>query len=112
MIISPAKTMQYMVILRNNLRHICKIVYNSHKEFMIIVTFLYTQNCEYPDIQSKVLEFAIYDYDRFGKHDQIGIVQVPMKDINLYEPLEEWGEIMSPDFTTSIQVRDCPTSCT
>lgn len=35
------------------------------------------------------------DYDRFGKHDQIGEVKINMAMIDLAQPLEEWRDIQS-----------------
>lgn len=44
---------------------------------------------------SKTLVFAIYDFDRFSKHDQIGEVKVPLCQIDLAQTIEEWAEVTS-----------------
>lgn len=44
---------------------------------------------------SKTLVFAIYDFDRFSKHDQIGEVKVPLCQIDLAQTIEEWADITS-----------------
>ena len=41
--------------------------------------------------------FAIYDFDRFSKHDQIGQVHVPLNSVDLGRVIEEWRDITSPD---------------
>ena len=41
--------------------------------------------------------FAIYDFDRFSKHDQIGQVQIPLNSVDLCSVLEEWRDVTSPD---------------
>nr|8FAM_A Chain A, Synaptotagmin [Octopus bimaculoides]8FAM_B Chain B, Synaptotagmin [Octopus bimaculoides] len=55
------------------------------------------KNVPYADITGKTLIFAIYDFDRFSKHDQIGQVQVPMNSIDLGSVVEEWRDLTSPD---------------
>lgn len=39
--------------------------------------------------------FAIFDFDRFSKHDQIGEVKVPLCQIDLAQTIEEWRELQS-----------------
>lgn len=49
----------------------------------------------YADAMSKTLVFAIYDFDRFSKHDQIGEVKVPLCQVDLAQTIEEWAEVTS-----------------
>lgn len=49
----------------------------------------------YADIASKTLVFAIYDFDRFSKHDQIGEVKVPLNTVDLAQTIEEWRDLTS-----------------
>lgn len=42
---------------------------------------------------NKTLVFAIFDFDRFSKHDQIGEVKVPLCQIDLAQTIEEWREL-------------------
>ena len=49
----------------------------------------------YADAMGKTLVFAIYDFDRFSKHDQIGEVKLPLCMVDLAQTIEEWGEITS-----------------
>lgn len=44
---------------------------------------------------NKTLVFAIFDFDRFSKHDQIGEVKVPLCQIDLAQTIEEWRELVS-----------------
>lgn len=49
----------------------------------------------YADAMNKTLVFAIYDFDRFSKHDQIGEVKVPLCMVDLAQTIEEWKEVTS-----------------
>ncbi|VDM08250.1 unnamed protein product [Wuchereria bancrofti] len=48
------------------------------------------------EIASKTLVFAVYDFDRFSKHDQIGQVLIPLGKIDLGQVIEEWKDIAPP----------------
>ncbi|CAI5442970.1 unnamed protein product [Caenorhabditis angaria] len=48
------------------------------------------------EITSKTLVFAIYDFDRFSKHDQIGQVLIPLGKIDLGQVIEKWEDIAPP----------------
>lgn len=47
----------------------------------------------YADAMNKTLVFAIFDFDRFSKHDQIGEVKVPLCQVDLAQTIEEWREL-------------------
>ena len=47
----------------------------------------------YPELGGKTLVMAIYDFDRFSKHDIIGEVKVPMNTVDLGQPIEEWRDL-------------------
>jgi len=51
----------------------------------------------YAEIGSKTLVFAVYDFDRFSKHDQIGQVLVPLNSVDLGRVVEEWRDLTSPE---------------
>lgn len=57
-------------------------------------TFVF-KNIPYADAMNKTLVFAIFDFDRFSKHDQIGEVKVPLCTIDLAQTIEEWRELQS-----------------
>jgi len=52
-------------------------------------TFSFKQ-LPYSETFDKTLVFAIFDYDRFSKHDQIGEVKVPLCMVDLAQTIEEW----------------------
>ncbi|XP_074661026.1 synaptotagmin-1-like isoform X1 [Tubulanus polymorphus] len=57
----------------------------------------FTFKVAYADIASKILTFAVYDFDRFSKHDQIGLVKVPLNSVDLGRVIEEWRDLTSPE---------------
>jgi synaptotagmin-1 len=57
-------------------------------------TFVF-KSLPYADAMNKTLVFAIFDFDRFSKHDQIGEVKVPLCQIDLAQTIEEWRELIS-----------------
>ncbi|RNA27901.1 synaptotagmin 1 isoform X1 [Brachionus plicatilis] len=58
-------------------------------------TFVF-KNLAYGDISGKTLVFAIYDFDRFSRHDQIGEVHVPLGQVDLGKVIQEWRDIQPP----------------
>merc|ERR1712083_540435 len=57
-------------------------------------TFSFKQ-LPYSETFDKTLVFAIFDYDRFSKHDQIGEVKVPLCMVDLAQTIEEWKDVCS-----------------
>lgn len=57
-------------------------------------TFVF-KGIPYAEAMNKTLVFAIFDFDRFSKHDQIGEVKVPLCQIDLAQTIEEWRELQS-----------------
>ncbi|OXA61753.1 synaptotagmin 1 [Folsomia candida] len=49
----------------------------------------------YSDLMAKTLVFAIFDFDRFSKHDQIGEVKIPLCQLDLAQTIEDWKELIS-----------------
>lgn len=35
----------------------------------------------------------VFDFDRFGKHDLIGEIKIPMNSIDLAQPIHEWKDL-------------------
>lgn len=58
-------------------------------------TFVF-KNIEYNFFPDKTLVLAIYDYDRFSKHDQIGEVTVPLGSVDFGKVITEWRDICPP----------------
>ncbi|CAK9805599.1 Synaptotagmin 1 [Anthophora plagiata] len=55
----------------------------------------FTFKVPYSDIVNKTLVFAIFDFDRFSKHDQIGEVKVLLCTVDLAQTIEEWRDLQS-----------------
>lgn len=36
----------------------------------------------------------VFDFDRFGKHDVIGEIKIPMNSIDLGQPIHEWKDLV------------------
>jgi len=47
----------------------------------------------YNEIGGKTLVLALYDFDRFSKHDMIGQIHVPMNSIDLGQIYETWKDL-------------------
>lgn len=58
-------------------------------------TSCFVQGMPYAEAMNKTLVFAIFDFDRFSKHDQIGEVRVGLCQIDLAQTIEEWRELQS-----------------
>ena len=54
------------------------------------------KNIAYGDLTGRTLMFAIYDFDRFSRHDQIGEVQVPLGQVDLGKVVQEWRDVSPP----------------
>ncbi|PSN33219.1 Synaptotagmin 1 [Blattella germanica] len=54
-----------------------------------------TKNVPYAEAMNKTLVFAIFDFDRFSKHDQIGEVKLPLCQVDLAQTIEDWRELQS-----------------
>lgn len=61
----------------------------------IVLFAVNRQSLPYADAMNKTLVFAIFDFDRFSKHDQIGEVKVPLCTIDLAQTIEEWRDLVS-----------------
>ncbi len=36
----------------------------------------------------------VFDFDRFGKHDVIGEIKIPMNSVDLGQPIHEWKDLV------------------
>jgi len=57
----------------------------------------FTFKVPYSDVGGKILTFAIYDFDRFSRHDIIGEVKVPLSSVDLGRVIEEWRDLQSAE---------------
>jgi len=61
----------------------------------------FTFKVPYAEITAKTLVFAIFDFDRFSKHDQIGEVKIPLNTVDLAQTIEEWRDLTSVEESSS-----------
>eukprot|EP00092_Neocalanus_flemingeri_P010844 GFUD01011676.1.p1 GENE.GFUD01011676.1~~GFUD01011676.1.p1 ORF type:complete len:469 (+),score=163.79 GFUD01011676.1:251-1657(+) len=59
-------------------------------------TFIF-KNLPYVDTFDKTLVFAVYDYDRFSSSDQTGEYQLPLNQVDLAGPVQEWKDLAPVD---------------
>jgi hypothetical protein len=55
------------------------------------------QICFLRDTFDKTLVFAVYDYDRFSSSDQTGEYQLPLNQVDLAGPVQEWKDLAPVD---------------
>jgi len=55
------------------------------------------KNLPYVDTFDKTLVFAVYDYDRFSSSDQTGEYQLPLNQVDLAGPVQEWKDLAPVD---------------
>nr|XP_005994494.1 PREDICTED: synaptotagmin-5 [Latimeria chalumnae] len=57
----------------------------------------FTFKIPYAELGGKTLVMAVYDFDRFSKHDAIGEIQIPMNTVDLAHVIEEWRDLQSAE---------------
>lgn len=40
---------------------------------------------------------TVYDFDRFSKHDAIGVVKIPMSSVDFSQSLQEWRDLQKAE---------------
>jgi synaptotagmin-1 len=50
----------------------------------------------YGEISGRTLVFAVYDFDRFSRHDQIGEVQIALNTVDLGKVIREIKDLSPP----------------
>ncbi|XP_068605727.1 synaptotagmin Va [Brachionichthys hirsutus] len=48
----------------------------------------------YTELGGQTLVMHVFDFDRFGKHDLIGEIKIPMNSIDLGQPIHEWRDLI------------------
>ncbi|XP_049599880.1 synaptotagmin Va isoform X2 [Syngnathus scovelli] len=48
----------------------------------------------YTELGGQTLVLQVFDFDRFGKHDVIGEIKIPMNSIDLAQPIHEWKDLI------------------
>lgn len=56
------------------------------------------------ELNTLTLEFAIFDYDEFSRHEGIGQVKVPLQDIDLEPKQILWKPLREPEPQKNIEV--------
>ena len=62
---------------------------------LVILLLLACLQVKFAELQTKTLVMAVYDFDRFSKHDQIGQVIVQMHNVDLCQTVEATKDIIS-----------------
>ncbi|XP_039191123.1 synaptotagmin-5 isoform X1 [Crotalus tigris] len=57
----------------------------------------FTFKVPYSELGGKILVMALYDFDRFSKHDVIGEIRIPMNTVDLAHVIEEWRDLQSAE---------------
>ena len=59
----------------------------------------------YGEVMGKTLVLAVYDFDRFSKHDAIGEIRLPVCQLDLASDSDKWKDLQSikGDGVVSIQ---------
>ncbi|CAF0722038.1 unnamed protein product [Didymodactylos carnosus] len=58
-------------------------------------TFIF-KNLPYGEIGGRTLVFAVYDFDRFSRHDQIGELHIPLNSVDLGKVIRELRDLSPP----------------
>ncbi|XP_077591482.1 synaptotagmin Va isoform X2 [Stigmatopora nigra] len=48
----------------------------------------------YTELGGQTLVLQVFDFDRFGKHDVIGEIKIPMNSVDLAQPIHEWKDLI------------------
>ncbi|XP_028397146.1 synaptotagmin-1-like isoform X2 [Dendronephthya gigantea] len=65
------------------------------------------KNLPYSDVGNRILAMEVYDFDRFSGHDIIGIAKLPLIDVDLAHPFEDW-RILTPPSSTGWRTKVTP----
>ncbi|XP_063724647.1 synaptotagmin-1-like isoform X2 [Symsagittifera roscoffensis] len=57
----------------------------------------FTFKVPFAEIAGQTLMMAVYDFDRFSKHDMIGNVKIPLNSVDLGSTIEDTKELQPPD---------------
>uniref|UniRef100_A0A3P9P9B8 Synaptotagmin Va n=1 Tax=Poecilia reticulata TaxID=8081 RepID=A0A3P9P9B8_POERE len=62
----------------------------------------FTFKIPYSELGGQTLVLQVFDFDRFGKHDVIGEIKIPMNSIDLGQPIHEWKDLVDSNKTPDI----------
>ncbi|KAM9377956.1 synaptotagmin-A-like [Pholidichthys leucotaenia] len=66
----------------------------------------FTFKVPYTELGGKTLVMTVYDFDRFSKHDAIGVVKVPMSSVDFSQSLQEWRDLQKAEKEESERLGD------
>uniref|UniRef100_A0A3Q3J6A0 C2 domain-containing protein n=1 Tax=Monopterus albus TaxID=43700 RepID=A0A3Q3J6A0_MONAL len=66
----------------------------QRKNLCPIFNETFTFKIPYTELGAKTLVLQVFDFDRFGKHDVIGEIKIPMNTIDLGQPIHEWKDLV------------------
>ena len=73
----------------------CIVLENHPQNVSFLLIHCVVLQVPYGEVMTKTLVFAVYDYDRFSKHDAIGEVRLPVCQMDLAQAKEIWKELQS-----------------
>ena len=73
----------------------CIVLENHPQNVSFLLIHCVILQVPYGEVMTKTLVFAVYDYDRFSKHDAIGEVRLPVCQMDLAQAKEIWKELQS-----------------
>lgn len=56
--------------------------------------FYFCFQIPFNDLAGQTLVLQVFDFDRFGKHDVIGEIKIPMNSIDLGQPIHEYKDLV------------------
>ncbi|XP_058509029.1 synaptotagmin Va [Solea solea] len=60
----------------------------------------------YTELGGQTLVLQVFDFDRFGKHDVIGEIKIPMNTIDLAQPIHEFKDLVGGEKETQEKLGD------
>nr|XP_020469513.1 synaptotagmin-1-like [Monopterus albus] len=66
----------------------------------------FTFKVPYTELGGKTLVMTVYDFDRFSKHDAIGVVRIPMSSLDFSQSLQEWRNLQKAEKEESERLGD------
>ncbi|XP_077565473.1 synaptotagmin-1-like [Stigmatopora nigra] len=60
----------------------------------------------YTELGGKTLVMTVYDFDRFSKHDAIGVVKIAMSSVDFSQSLQEWRDLQKAEKEESEKLGD------
>ncbi|XP_031417151.1 synaptotagmin Vb [Clupea harengus] len=67
----------------------------------------FTFKIPYAELGGKTLVLQVFDFDRFGKHDVIGQITIPMNSFDMAQPLHEWRDLENGEKEEEEKLGDC-----